>query len=529
MITSQSIEGLKNIINIVDVIGSNIEIKKTGANFKACCPFHGEKTASFVISPAKQIYHCFGCGVGGDAIKFIQEYKKLSFYESIEDISSYYNYQLEYDKNNEVKNYKDIIEFLNNIYKNALADKQTEWLKNRGITDESIQKWEIGWASKTDEQIKALTTNFYSLSDAEDIGVIAKENDRKYSYFTNRIMFPIRNHSGKLIGFGGRIIEGDRAKYLNSPATKLFDKSRNFYGLNFAKEHIFKKGVMVITEGYIDVIMMHQIGIKTAVATLGTALTEHHALEIKKMGVRVLLCYDGDKAGYEAAHKASLLLSEKNIDGSVVFFADGYDPAQMVAEKKEDELIALMKRPTKMIPFAIENIVANYDLTNPHEKNKALKSVVTYLNTLEPIIADEYKRYTSKKLGIDSKHITTKDINNGSSDTQLLSIGTDEKILKTLCEEPRLVDNFLDIVEYEALQNDKRFLSVIEGRLNDAELTPIQVLDIATYQVDDFVKASKLKQCRYLCEQKIKLVQDDNPNAIPILQKINLKIINLMM
>jgi DNA primase len=283
MISKTSLETLKNQIDIVDTISSNLELKKSGANFKACCPFHGEDTPSFVISPAKQIYHCFGCGAGGDAIKFIQEYKKLSFQEAVEDIASDMNFTLEYDNKQDYKDYQSLLESINHFYEQNLTDDKLNYLLDRGITKKSIKDFEIGYAPRSDKQIKHLQDNFLNLQDASEVGVLAYDKDKAYARLRERITFPIRNHAGKLIGFGGRTLKpsSDIAKYLNSPDTKLFNKSRNLYGLNLAKEHIYKKGTIVITEGYLDVVMMHQADINYGYSTNTTTHTKHKKSKCK--------------------------------------------------------------------------------------------------------------------------------------------------------------------------------------------------------------------------------------------------------
>lgn len=405
MITKQSIENLKSHIDIVDIISQSLELKKAGANFKACCPFHGEDTPSFVVSPVKQIYHCFGCDIGGDAIKFVQEYKKLSYPEALEDIANHLNVSLEYEQGQDFKDYTKIIESINSYYIKSLQDKELEYLLDRGITKESIETFEIGFAGNSQDQIQFHKNNFLNLEDSCDIGVLSKGNNGLYSRLIDRITFPIRNHTGKLIGFGGRTTVGHNAKYVNSIQTKLFDKSRNLYGLNIAKEHIYKKGTVVISEGYLDVVMFHQAGIKTAVATMGTALTKEHIPVIKKMNCKALLCYDGDKAGRTAAYKASILLSTHLIDAGVVIFDDGIDPADMVAEAREKELIQLMLNDTPAIAYAIDYIINNYDLSNPMDKKKALNECNNFLKELDPVIAEEYLQYTANKLNTNSAYL----------------------------------------------------------------------------------------------------------------------------
>ena len=410
MITPSSLEALKAKIDIVDIIGSYLELKKNGGNFKAPCPFHSEKTASFVVSPQKQIYHCFGCGAGGDAIKFIQEYKKLSFSDACEELANELNFTLAYDNaNTNEKDHSRLMEHINNYYIQKLDDTTGAYLQSRGLTLESIKTFEIGFTTSSAEQIVALNTHHFSLQEAMECGILAKdESGKPYARLTNRISFPIRNHTGKLIGFGGRITKGEGAKYINSPQTKLFDKSRNLYGYNIAKEHIHKKGTFTITEGYLDVVLLHQAGIKTAVATMGTALTEQHCILIKKAQAKVLLCYDGDKAGIAAAFKASKLLSTHGIYGGVVLFPEGKDPADMVSGGDMEELHAIMKKSKPLIKFALSHIASLYNLNIPQQKEEALKETQSFLQTLSPIIQDEYKPYVSHILQINQVHIATK-------------------------------------------------------------------------------------------------------------------------
>ena len=302
MITKNSIENLRNTIDIVDILSGYIQVKKSGANFKACCPFHGEKTPSFVISPAKQIYHCFGCGVGGDAIKFVMEFEKLSYPEALEKVAMLSNFSLEYDDNYKKQDYS-VIEKLNEYYQKLLSQNETvnNYLKERGISSFSIEKFELGFAPSSNETVNYLKNNFLNLADAKDFGLIDYGQNGVYSRFIDRITFPIYSANGQLVGFGGRTISGHSAKYINSPQTKYFNKSKLLYGYNIAKEHIFKEHTIIVTEGYLDVIMLHQAGFKTAVATLGTALTSEHLPLLKRSESKVILAYDGDSAGQYAA------------------------------------------------------------------------------------------------------------------------------------------------------------------------------------------------------------------------------------
>ena len=310
MIDNASIESLKNTIDIVDVIGNYVELKKAGANYKANCPFHGEKTPSFVVSPSKQIYHCFGCGVGGDSIKFMMEMEKLSYPEAVEKLASMYNFSLNYTKgSSDYSDAKRILEvmqhwYLKNLDQNLSAKK---YLVDRSISTASVEKFGIGYVPGGVEVMQFLQRTHLPVPQAVEAGIIAQgERGEYYARLVERITFPIYSTAGAIVGFGGRTITNHPAKYINSPQTKLFNKSRLLYGYHLAKESIYKKKQIIICEGYLDVIMFHQAGFSTAVATLGTALTAEHLPLLRKGDPKVILAYDGDKAGVAAALKASV-------------------------------------------------------------------------------------------------------------------------------------------------------------------------------------------------------------------------------
>lgn len=518
MIQNNSIEALKNIIDIVDIIGSEIELKKSGANLNACCPFHGESTPSFVISPAKQIYHCFGCGVGGDAIKFIQEYNKISFYESIEKIANYYNFTLEYEDNQNSRNneFKNVLESMNQFYMANLEKDHIEYLKDRGLTPEIIDEWEIGFAPNSEKQLQFIRNNHLNLEDVELVGITAKEKERTYSRFINRIMFPIRTHSNKLVGFSGRILQGDRAKYLNSPSTKLFDKSRLFFGFNKAKESIYKKGVAVVVEGALDVIMLHQEGIKTAIATLGTALTIHHVPILAQAAKRVLIAYDGDNAGKAAAYKASLLLSTHGIEADVCFFDKDEDPASMLKAGRKNELVAILKNASNSIKFILLTIVSNYEISNPHQKNKALSEATAFLKSLPSLlVANEYKGFLASLLKINSEFITLGQVQKEiTSNIYSQENRAEIALFKTIVENPSWLDEMMGVLDYEAIEDNKIFQAIFDGDLENEILIPLKIRDdIPTYSKEEYILSLKIKQKDFL-NKKLKEISQSNDNNI---------------
>ncbi len=465
MINQESIENLKNRLDIVEVVGMYLELKKSGANFKARCPFHGEDTPSFVVSPAKQIYHCFGCGAGGDAIKFVMEYEKLNYPEALEKLANDFNVELTYTKNDfEKKDEKRVLEQTNLFYKRNLNNNQTakEYLKQRGIYKSSIEKFGIGYAPSSKETLSFLSQNFLSTEDALKVGLLGTgENHTVFSRFIERITFPIYAPNGKIVGFGGRTISNHPAKYINSPQTVFFNKSKLFYGYNLAKSAILKTGRIIVTEGYLDTIMLHQAGFSESVATLGTALTKEHLPLLRRGEPKVILSYDGDSAGIAAALKASKMLGSLSIDGGVVVFENGKDPADMVQNGEMNELNMLFKEPKAFIPFVIEQIIKSYDINNPLEKEKALRENIEFLKTVPPLLQDEYKEYLSVILNIDKRIVRFKNSKKPTFQKSQKEDLAELSIIKTLTAHPEFLDLVLDLVDEEVFQTHKREFSLL--------------------------------------------------------------------
>lgn len=481
MITKDSIENLKNHLDVVDVVSQFIELKKSGANFKACCPFHGEDTPSFVVSPQKQIYHCFGCGVGGDSIKFVMEYEKLSYPETIEKLASMYNVTLNYDENsNQKKQDFKVIEEVNKFYQKLFVSNQVarDYINSRGISEFSIEKFEIGYAPSSNDTINFLKNNYFNLADAKEFGLIDTGHNGLYSRFIERITFPIYSISGKIVGFGGRTITGHNAKYVNSPQTKVFNKSKLLYGYHIAKENIYKKNRIIVTEGYLDVIMLHQAGFNTAVATLGTALTKEHLPLLRRGEPQVIVAYDGDNAGLNAAFKASVMLSQSEFEGGVVIFGDGKDPADMVKDGKVEELNKIFANPMPFIPFAIDQIISKYDINNPSQKQKALLETNDYLKSLGMIYQDEYKRYIAQKLNIRESLIKVSSDNGRKQEANLTKIDIAEIcIIRSILENPKRLDMVLDIVDVSMFEYHKNEFELLMSDPQDTSLNRILLND----------------------------------------------------
>lgn len=450
MITQESIEALKARLDIVDVVGSYIELKKSGANFKAPCPFHGEKTASFVVSPRKQIYHCFGCGAGGDSIKFVMEHEKLSYPEALEKLASTNNFSLSYSEGKSQKPTSHILEKTASWFQSLLSSNiaATNYLKERGVYEGNIEKFKIGYAPSSNALFNFIRSEHLNQVEALEAGLIGSDGGKYFSRFIERITFPISSANGTIVGFGGRTISGHQAKYVNSPETKLFNKSRLLYAYNHAKDTIHKTKEIIITEGYLDVIMLHQAGFTNAVATLGTALTSEHLPLLRKGEPKIIMAYDGDKAGKNAALKASKLLSVSGFSGGVVIFKDGLDPADMVKNGAIDELASLFRKAQPFIEFVLDELIALYDLRDPKAKESCMQEAVAYLKTLTPFLQEEYKSRVASKLGLSSINISIKkEPKNSIQDIGKHKDMWELTLIKTVIEKPELTRLVLDSLD----------------------------------------------------------------------------------
>lgn len=404
MIKNESIENLLATVDIVDVVEKYVPLKRSGANFVGVCPFHDDSHPSMSVSSKLGIFHCFSCKAGGNAIKFIQDYEKISFPEAVEKLAGMYNFALQYTgaKVQERSEEKKVLGILNAYYQSCLYQNPAavKYLHERGLSDQSIHKFGLGYAGASAQTIRVLQNEEIPPQDALNAGAV-KQNERGlYASFIERITFPIYNHAGKLVGFGGRTISDNPAKYVNSPQCALFDKSKIFYAFDLAKKSAIAKKTLIITEGYMDVIMLHQAGIDNAVAVLGTALTPAHLPLIKRAELNVVLSFDGDAAGVNAAMKSARLLCLNKIDSSVAIIGGGADPADMIVAGKVRELEQIYASGMESGEFLIRQIAKKYDLARPVQKEAALNEIKEFTAALGPVLAESYQSLVAQILNI---------------------------------------------------------------------------------------------------------------------------------
>jgi len=530
MIKQESIENLKSIIDIADVIGNYVQLKKQGSNYVALCPFHSEKTPSFVVSPSKQIYHCFGCGASGDAVKFIMDIEKLSYPQAIEKLASMYNFKLEYTSSNNFV-HLDILEkvnsfYISNLYKNSAA---LQYLKQRGLYDSTIEKFQLGYAPYSNEQFKFFKNANLNKKDLSKLGVLNESGE--YPRLIERITFPIFSQSGKIIAFGGRTITNHPAKYINFTNTKIFNKSKTFYGLNFAREHILRSKKTIIVEGYMDVIMLHQAGIETAVATLGTALTKEHLPILQRLKPNITVAYDSDTAGINAALKASKLLYKEYFEGGVVLFDEGEDPADAV--KKGKNINKILEKKIDFSDFIIEHTLKKYNLKNPVNKKEAINELKAYITTLPDLLKEDFANKASRFLQINPNYlkIRIKHTKNNLNLSKKIDIA-EASIIKTLYEHPEIMNEIIEYLSPEMFKTHSYELSeVYKENFDNPKLLEIVLKDdIKTYDINTLKNQIKKILIPYYQEKitRIKLNKEIPVNEkMHILKNLNLKLIRL--
>lgn len=390
-------------VNIVDLISNYVLLKRTGRNHKACCPFHNEKTPSFVVSDDKQRYHCFGCGVSGDAIAFVMEKEHLDFIDAVEWLADKYNVDLEpYRRSSGTKGpaggqdrrkeYMDISREAAIVFFKALKKNQKalQYLENRGINEEMARQFAIGYATEGwDDLVKHFSPQKHMA--LEKVGLLSKKRSGTgyVDLFRDRLMFPIFNVQGKIVGFGGRIMGEGHPKYLNSPDSEIFSKSNLLYGLNFVKAWPQSQKRIVVVEGYMDVIQLHQAGYKGAVATLGTALTKQHGDILSRYTEEIVVCYDGDQAGIKAAIRSVDVLKNIKANVRVLILPDGMDPDDFIKSRGIEAFETLLKDAEPALNFYLSELQKQHDILSETGRVGIVQAFGEILNDLDNAITKD--------------------------------------------------------------------------------------------------------------------------------------------
>lgn len=392
-------DDLPNRVDIVDIINRRVPLKKAGKDYKACCPFHHEKTPSFSVSVEKQMYKCFGCGEGGGVINFVMKFDNLGLVEAIETIAGESGISVVYDKNakpvdSRLARYRDLMQRVGQFYIQQLKqspakNKAVNYAKNRGISGEIAKRFELGFAPPSSNLLSEFEQDNQNIADLKAMGLIADDQYRSgqyYDFFKDRLMFPIHNAKGNIIAFGGRAFDNNaKAKYLNSPETPIFSKSKELYGLHHARKYSRSIDYILVVEGYMDVVALHQAGISQVVAALGTATTIEHLNILSRTTSVIIFCFDGDKAGKEAAWRAlniTLPVIKAGMIVKFLFLPDGEDPDTLVKKESSKAFVERIENAQPLSQFLFSHIKAGVDFGTIEGKTLFLEKVSTLLGKI---------------------------------------------------------------------------------------------------------------------------------------------------
>lgn len=405
--------------DIVELINSRVKLKKAGRDYQACCPFHHEKSPSFTVSQSKQFYHCFGCGAHGNAISFLMDYDKLEFPEAIEELAAMQG--LEVPRENVIardgkpqasyktkRNLYELLEAISQFYQQNLTQDipSQSYLQSRGLSPEIIARFEIGFAHNSmDSVLRKFGTNRDEVQKLFDTGMITQnDSGRIYDKFRNRVMFPIRDKRGRVIAFGGRVMGDERPKYLNSPESATYHKGNELYGLFQALQQNENPTSLVVVEGYMDVVALAQFGVDNVVASLGTATTGEQIQQMFRVTEQVICCYDGDRAGREAAWRAFENALPYLHDGrqlKFIFLPDGEDPDSFVRAHGKQGFEAYLQNAMSLSDFLFDSLIAQVDLSSKEGKSKLAALAVPLINRIPGEMLRVYLRnLLGQKLGI---------------------------------------------------------------------------------------------------------------------------------
>ena len=548
------INDLPNRVDIVDLINKRVALKKAGKDYKACCPFHEEKTPSFTVVPTKQIYHCFGCGESGGIIDFVMKYDHLSFVEAIESVAGESGISVVYDQtakpvDKRFKRYNQIMAELNVFYQNQLKNssaknKVVSYAKKRGISGSIAKRFELGFAppgwtnlfdqfSESDESIQNLLS----------MGMIVPKKDKKddyYDRFRDRLMFPIHNAKGSVIGFGGRVLSSqDNPKYLNSPETPLFSKSKELYGLYHCRKYSRRINSILVVEGYMDVIALHQQGITNVVATLGTATTPAHLQILSRSAETIVFCFDGDKAGRDAAWKALKTSLPSITSGLIIKFLilpEGEDPDTIINRESAKAFNKRIEGAQTLSSFLIEHIKSEVPFGTIEGKTLFLEKSASLINMVNyPTYRQQLIEGIANTIGQNIIQVEKVVEQNKNQNDQLTSSNPSEK--------NKLNPNFVNqkisnnstssmkslmsrmiscVLNYPSIANDPETSSVVEERARNLPKSEVLVELIRHAQVEsDLSKEALLLP--YKTKERIYLRLQELSTMEPFLSEFEAK------
>ena len=397
--SDEIIDEVRQTNDIVDIISQYVHLKRSGRNFFGLCPFHNEKSPSFSVSPDKQIFHCFGCGVGGNVFTFLTKIEGINFIEAVQTLAERSNIQLPTLENRgdslkeelKAKVYK-VNEFAANYYHENLYKPESkiaqEYIKKRKLTNETLKSFQIGFSGKFNELYNALKKQGFEEREILESGLVNKNDNGKYiDRYRNRLMFPICDVRGRVIAFGGRVLDDSKPKYINSPENIVYSKGRHLFGLNVAKKSDVKK--ILIVEGYMDVISLHQRGVKNVVASLGTAMTQQQGWLLRKSSEQIILSFDSDEAGLSAKMRALDILQNMGCDIRILQMEGAKDPDEYIIKYGSARFQSLIEKALSVVEFKVKILKRNLDLNNTNDKIKFLNEIAKLISKIDNTIEKE--------------------------------------------------------------------------------------------------------------------------------------------
>ena len=537
MIDDSTIQEIKDRLDIVEVVGDFVSLKKSGSSYKALSPFSSEKTPSFFVSPSKQIFKCFSTGKGGDAIEFLKEVESLSYIEAIKYLAEKYGVEInetdqDYNKNNDKESLLIILNKAKSFFIDNLNSKEGKslaktYLEHRQVDVKMIKKFELGYSfDKWDALYKYLIDNKFNEEHVSKAGLILENNNKKYDRFRGRLMFPIHNISGKVIAFGARLIkdEKNQPKYINSPETDLYVKSKVLYGLYQSKNHIRKFDKCYLVEGYTDVISLFQIGIENVVSSSGTSLTKDQIRLISRYTKNITILFDGDKAGINASLRGMDLILENDMNVNIVSFPDNEDPDSLSKRLgKEKFLNHLSKNEINLIRYKVD--ILNSDFKNdPIKKSEMIFDIVRSISKIpNSIKRSVFIKETSSSLNINEESLITemnKLLINKKVSKPLIDI---EKSTDKNQDEINKIHGAINFHEKECIRmlvnygtkdfevvglNRKSFIKYFLNEIEDVEFNNENYLKIIKIFKEEFQKNNVI-DINYFLNEKFRDLKDD--------------------
>lgn len=532
--------------NIAELISSYIPLKKSGRNFKANCPFHAEKTPSFMVSVEKQIFHCFGCGQGGNAITFVMQYEKVGFREALETVAQRCGIPLpEPEATPGQKHHDDLKKQLFSVYEHAAAfyhdvlltspaaQKTRNYLSSRGISRETAQRFKLGFSlDEWDALATHLKKKNIALSLIEKSGLtVAKDRGGSYDRFRNRLMFPITDTKNRTIAFGGRVLDDSTPKYINSPETPIYTKGKNLFGFELSRDDIRQADQAIIVEGYVDMIAPYEAGIKNIAASLGTALTEDQIRLVKRYTKNVVMLYDADPAGEMATLRALELLIEEDMDVRIAELPDDEDPDTFVRKYGADAFRSMIEKAKPIFDYKLGRLLGKYDAKSTQGKDRIVREILpTIDHFLQATTRSEYIRRTAQALDVNEQALM-EDLKNvrdnrreneeGPGDKDELAIlehqrlkdvpVTERMLVKLMLEEIHLIDKLKSLVQPSDFIEEKlrKIVAFIYGFFEQGKMCkPHQLM----HYLDDEEAINIISELASLdihnCADKEKLIED---------------------